>query len=721
MAVDDKDLEEANDLSVAPIVGPDDPRRFTDSGIEIQPIYTADDVPDDLDERLGDPAEFPFTRGVHREMYRKQLWTMRQYAGYASAKESNERYRYLLKNGCTGLSMAFDLPTQLGLDSDDPRCLGEVGRTGVAIDSLDDMRTAFDGIPLDEVSTSMTINAPAAVLLLLYQLVGEEQGVDPEKLRGTTQNDILKEYIARGNFIYPPEPSMRLVTDLFAYCADTIPKWNTVSISGYHFREKGCSAVQEVAFTLANGMAYVQAALDAGLSVDDFAPRLAFFFNGHNNVFQEVAKFRAARKLWAEFMRDRFGAESPKSQSMRFHTQTGGVTLTAQQPANNIVRVALQGFAAVAGGTQSLHTNGYDEALALPSERAAKIALRTQQIIAHESGAADTVDPFAGSYYVEALTKEIEDRSRGLIEKIDEMGGSVNAIAFIKSEIEESAFGYHERYRTKQDIVVGVNKYEEEDVEVEDILRVDPESEREQVERLKAFKEGRDQEQADQAPRGAAGGRPRRREPPAADPRRAQGPLLGRRGLRRDARGVRRVPARIVKEAELRETETGLVPEGKGWFVLNLRDASWETMPGGGTWVGFQADGVRAADRRRRARAAARRGARPLPRRGQPGGLPGARPASASSWSRARSGGSSSGTTSTARPGRPTSPSAPATSRARSSCSAPATPGRRSTTSPTRSRRSTARRSRSRADSAREAYADQDRTYTPVKAPWPGT
>ena len=497
MAVDDKDLEEANDLSVAPIVGPDDPRRFTDSGIEIQPLYAAEDVPDDLDERLGGPAEFPFTRGVHREMYRKQLWTMRQYAGYASAKESNERYRYLLDHGSTGLSMAFDLPTQLGLDSDDPRCLGEVGRTGVAIDSLDDMRTAFDGIPLDEVSTSMTINAPAAVLLLLYQLVGEEQGIDPSKLRGTVQNDILKEYIARGNFIYPPEPSMRLVTDLFAYCAEHIPKWNTVSISGYHFREKGCSAVQEVAFTLANGMAYVQAALDAGLDVDDFAPRLAFFFNGHNNVFQEVAKFRAARKLWAEYMRDRFGAQNPKSQTIRFHTQTGGVTLTAQQPANNIVRVALQGFAAVCGGTQSLHTNGYDEALALPSERAAKIALRTQQIIAHESGAADTVDPFAGSYYVEALTKEIEDRSRGLIEKVDEMGGSVNAISFIKSEIEESAFGYHERYRTKQDIVVGVNKYEEEDAEVEEILRVDPESEREQVERLKAFKHGRDQAASD--------------------------------------------------------------------------------------------------------------------------------------------------------------------------------------------------------------------------------
>src|SRR3954467_3757453 len=494
MAVDDKDLQEATDLSVAPIVGPDDPRRFTDSGIEIEPLYTAADVPEDLEERLGDPGEFPFTRGVHREMYRKQLGTMRQYAGYASAKESNERYRYLLKNGSTGLSMAFDLPTQLGLDSDDPRCLGEVGRTGVAIDSLDDMRTAFDGIPLDEVSTSMTINAPAAVLLLLYQLVGEEQGVDPEKLRGTTQNDILKEYIARGNFIYPPEPSMRLVTDLFAYCADTIPKWNTVSISGYHFREKGCSAVQEVAFTLANGMAYVQAALDAGLKVDDFAPRLAFFFNGHNNVFQEVAKFRAARRMWSTFMKERFGAENPKSLMLRFHTQTGCVTLTAQQPENNIARVALQGFAAVCGGTQSLHTNGFDEALALPTERAARIALRTQQIIAHESGAAFSVDPFAGSYYVEALTDEIESRSRELIDKIDELGGSVNAVDFIKHEIEESAWGYQERYRQGQDVVVGVNKYVTEDIEVPETLRVDPQSERDQVERLKQFKADRDSE-----------------------------------------------------------------------------------------------------------------------------------------------------------------------------------------------------------------------------------
>jgi methylmalonyl-CoA mutase N-terminal domain/subunit len=495
MAIDEH--RDSADLSVAPVVGPDDPRRFTDSGIEVRPLYTSEDVAGGLAERLGEPGEFPFTRGPHRDMYRKQLWTMRQYAGYASAKESNERYKYLLAHGSTGLSMAFDLPTQLGLDSDDPRCLGEVGRTGVAIDTLDDMRTAFDGIPLDEVSTSMTINAPAAVLLLLYQLVGEEQGVPSEKLRGTVQNDILKEYIARGNFIYPPEPSMRLTTDLFAYCAEHVPRWNTVSISGYHFREKGCSAVQEVAFTLANGMAYVQAAIDAGLEVDAFAPRLAFFFNGHNNVFQEVAKFRAARRIWAEAMRDRFGATSPKAMMIRFHTQTGGVTLTAQQPVNNVVRVALQAFAAVCGGTQSLHTNGYDEALALPTERAAKLALRTQQIIAHESGAADTVDPFAGSYFVEALTDEVERRARTLIDRVDELGGSVQAISFIKGEIEESAFGYHERYRTEQDVVVGVNRYVEEGAEVEEILRVDPEAEREQVERLKAFKAGRDQALAD--------------------------------------------------------------------------------------------------------------------------------------------------------------------------------------------------------------------------------
>ncbi len=468
--------------TVAPVVGPDDPRRFTDSGIEIEPVYG--------DER---PGEFPFTRGIHSDGYRRRLWTMRQYAGYASAQESNARYRYLLAHGSTGLSMAFDLPTQLGLDSDDPRCLGEVGRTGVAIDTIDDMRTAFAGIPLDEVSTSMTINAPAAALLLLYELVAEEQGTPSTALRGTTQNDIVKEYVARGNFIFPPAPSLRLTTDLFAYCRERLPRWNTISISGYHFREKGCSAVQEVAFTLCSAIAYVQAALDAGLAVDDFAPRLAFFFNAHNNVFQEVAKFRAARRMWAHLMRDRFGARDPRSLTLRFHTQTGGVTLTAQQPLNNVVRVALQAFAAVCGGTQSLHTNGYDEALALPTERAAKLALRTQQVIAHESGAADTVDPFAGSHYVEALTDEIEARAGDLLARVDALGGALEAMHFITGEIDESAWGYSERYRTGQDVVVGVNRYlEDDEVEVDDILRLDPAAERAQVERLRAVKAARD-------------------------------------------------------------------------------------------------------------------------------------------------------------------------------------------------------------------------------------
>ena len=484
--------EQDERLTIAPIVGPDDPRRFTDSGIEIDALYSEADVPKDLE--LGVPGDFPYTRGVHEQMYRSQQWTMRQYAGYASAKESNERYRYLLSRGGTGLSMAFDLPTQLGLDSDNALCEGEVGRTGVAIDTIDDMRTAFDQIPLDQVSTSMTINAPASVLLMLYDLVAEEQGVPSDQLRGTVQNDILKEYIARGNYIYPPDASMRLTTDVFSYCAEKIPKWNTISISGYHFREKGCSAVQEVAFTLSTGIAYVQAAIDRGLDVNDFAPRLAFFFNGHNNVFQEVAKFRAARTMWAQIMKERFGATNPKAMMLRFHTQTGGVTLTAQQPENNIVRVALQGFAAVCGGTQSLHTNGFDEALALPSEQAAKTALRTQQIIAAESGAADTVDPFAGSYYVESLTAEIESRSAELIAKVDELGGAVNAIEFMTAEIDESAWGYQERYRTKQDVVVGVNEYIEEQIEVPGLLRVDPESEREQLDRLAAFKADRDQE-----------------------------------------------------------------------------------------------------------------------------------------------------------------------------------------------------------------------------------
>jgi methylmalonyl-CoA mutase N-terminal domain/subunit len=482
---------------IAPIVGPEDPRRFTDSGIETKVVYDETDVEGlELEERLGKPGEYPFTRGIHPEMYRSRRWTMRQYAGYATAHETNVRYRYLLEKGSTGLSMAFDLPTQLGRDSDDPRCLGEVGRTGVAIDSIDDMRTCFDAIPLDEVSTSMTINAPAAILLLLYELVGEEQGVRSEQLLGTVQNDILKEYAARGNFIYPPVGAMRLTTDIFAYCHKHVPKWNTISISGYHMREKGCSAVQEVAFTLSNGIAYVQAAIDAGLEVDEFAPQLAFFFNGHNNVFQEIAKFRAVRKMWAEIMRDRFGARNPRSMMVRFHTQTGGSTLTAQQPETNIVRVALQGFAAVCGGTQSLHTNGFDEALGLPTERSAKIALRTQQVLAHESGAADTVDPFAGSYYVERLTAEIEERARMLMAKVEELGGSVHAIeaGFIQREIEESAFAYHERLLTKQDVLVGVNEYvEDEEIDVE-ILKIDPQTERDQVERLKHFKENRDRE-----------------------------------------------------------------------------------------------------------------------------------------------------------------------------------------------------------------------------------
>jgi methylmalonyl-CoA mutase, N-terminal domain len=479
--------------TIAPIVGPDDPRRFTDSGIEVKTVYDDEDVGPGLEERLGQPGDYPYTRGIHPDMYRSRKWTMRQYAGYASARETNERFHYLIDHGSTGLSMAFDLPTQLGRDSDDPLCAGEVGRTGVAIDSIDDMRRVFDGIPLAEVSTSMTINAPAAVLLLLYELVGEEQGVSAEELRGTTQNDVLKEYIARGNFIYPPEPAMRLTTDLFAYCRERVPRWNTISISGYHMREKGCSAVQEVGFTLANAIAYVEAAIEAGLEVDQFAPRLAFFFNGHNNVFQEVAKFRAARRMWARIMKERFGAQDERSLRIRFHTQTGGSTLAAQQPENNIVRVALQGFAAACGGTQSLHTNGFDEALALPSERAARIALRTQQILAHESGVADTVDPFAGSYFVEALTDEIEGAAQALIDKVDELGGSVRCIPFIRAEVEESAWGYEERYRQKQDVVVGVNEYVTDQVDEVEILRVDPESEHEQVERLEAFKANRDQ------------------------------------------------------------------------------------------------------------------------------------------------------------------------------------------------------------------------------------
>jgi methylmalonyl-CoA mutase, N-terminal domain len=483
---------------IAPVVGPDDERKITDSGVEIKRLYEEDDVKPGLEERLGEPGEYPYTRGIHPGMYRDRLWTMRQYAGFASPEDTNERYRYLTEHGSTGLSMAFDLPTQLGRDSDDPLCAGEVGRTGVPIDTLEDMRICFDQIDLGEVSTSMTINAPAAILLLLYELVGEEQGVPADHLRGTVQNDVLKEYVSRGNYIYPPEPTMRLTTDIFAYCDENVPKWNTISISGYHMREKGSSAVQEVAFTLANAIAYVEAGIDAGLDVNKFGQRLAFFFNGHNNVFQEIAKFRAVRRMWAKIMRDRFGATDEKAQMIRFHTQTGGVTLQAQQPEVNIIRVALQGFAAVAGGTQSLHTNGFDEALALPTERSARIALRTQQVLAHESGVADTVDPFAGSYFVESLTDEIEERSWELMKKVEDLGGSVNALEFIQKEIEESAISYQERYRTGQDIIVGVNKYVTDQVDDVDILKVDPEAEKRQLARLAKWKENRDQAAVDQ-------------------------------------------------------------------------------------------------------------------------------------------------------------------------------------------------------------------------------
>src|SRR6187399_2238962 len=416
-----------------------DDRRLTDSGIEIKPIYTADELPPG---ELELPGDYPFTRGPYRTMYRGRPWTIRQYAGFGSAEETNARFRYLLERGQGGLSVAFDLPTQLGYDSDDPLAEGEVGRTGVAIDSLADMETLLEGIPLDQVSTSMTINAPAALLLLLYELVAEGQGVAGDKLRGTVQNDILKEYCARGNYIFPPRPSMRLTTDLFAYANERLPRWNTISISGYHIREAGSTAVQELAFTLANGIAYAQAAVEAGLSPNDFGERLSFFFNAHNHFFQEVAKFRAARRLWAEIMRERFGATNPKALALRFHAQTGGSTLTAQQPENNIVRVAIQALSAVAGGAQSIHTNAFDEALALPTEHSAKIALRTQQILSAEAGGTDTADPFGGAYFIEALTDELEAAARELIERVDEVGGAVEAIeqGFVQREIEDAAY-----------------------------------------------------------------------------------------------------------------------------------------------------------------------------------------------------------------------------------------------------------------------------------------
>jgi len=470
-------------------------RRETDSGIEIEPVYGPSDVRTVAHEP---PGEFPFTRGPYPDMYRGRPWTIRQYAGFASAEETNERFRYLLDRGQTGLSVAFDLPTQLGYDSDDPVAAGEVGRTGVAIDSLADMKILLAEIPLDEVSTSMTINAPASLLLLLYELVAEEQGVRGDQLRGTVQNDILKEYIARGNYIFPPRPSMRLTTDLFAYCAERIPGWNTISISGYHIREAGATAAQELAFTLANGIAYCEAAVAAGLSVDDFGERLSFFFNAHNHVFQEVAKFRAARRLWATLMRDRFGATNPRAQALRFHAQTGGSTLTAQQPENNVVRVAVQALSAVLGGAQSLHTNGFDEALALPTERSARIALRTQQILAHEAGATDTADPLGGSWFVEALTAELEERARELIERIDDLGGAVAAVeaGWVQGEIENSAFRYTSEVESGERVIVGVNHFAEDEAEEVELQRIDPAAERRQCERTARVRSERDGEAA---------------------------------------------------------------------------------------------------------------------------------------------------------------------------------------------------------------------------------
>lgn len=449
----------------------------TGSGAPVNRYYSPVDIADlDYMNDLGLPGQFPYTRGVQPTMYRGQFWTMRMYAGFATAEESNKRYKYLVEQGSSGLSVAFDLPTQIGYDSDHPLSEGEVGKVGVAIDSLADMEILFDGIPLDKVSTSMTINAPASVLLAMYIAVAEKQGVSSEKLRGTIQNDILKEYIARGTYIFPTEPSMRLITDIFEYCSQEVPQWNTISISGYHIREAGSTAAQEVGFTLADGIAYVEAAIKAGMDVDAFAPRLSFFFNAHNDLLEEVSKYRAARRLWARIMKDRFGAKDPKSMQLKFHTQTGGSTLTAQQPENNIVRVAIQTLAAVLGGTQSLHTNSKDEALALPTEDSVRVALRTQQIVAHESGVTEVVDPLAGSYYVEAKTKEIEDAAYEYIKRIDEIGGATKAIdkGYIQQEIMDASYDYQKKVESGEIVVVGMNKYQIEEESPKGLLRVDP-------------------------------------------------------------------------------------------------------------------------------------------------------------------------------------------------------------------------------------------------------
>jgi methylmalonyl-CoA mutase N-terminal domain/subunit len=462
----------------------------TDSGITIEPVYAAPDDP----VALPPPGEFPYTRGIHPSMYRSRRWTMRQYAGFSSAEESNKRYRLLVERGATGLSVAFDLPTQLGMDSDDPRAFGEVGRVGVAVSTLDDMRLLFDGIDQQAVTTSMTINAPASLLLLMYQIVAEERGADATKLGGTIQNDILKEYAARGTYIFPPRPSMRLVTDTFAYCAEHLPSWNTISVSGYHIREAGSSAAQEIAFTLADGIAYVQAAVEAGMDVDAFAPRISFFFASHSNLFEEAAKFRAARRLWARIMKERFGATNPKAMMLRFHTQTGGVTLTAQQPLNNVVRVAYQALSAVLGGTQSLHTNGYDEALAIPTEAAATLALRTQQILAEETGVPDTVDPLAGSYFVEALTDELEAKAMEWLASIDEQGGAVVAIenGYVQNAIAENAYRREVARSSGDEVVVGVNRYVTETGTPMELHTIDEAMVARQVERVQAYKAAQD-------------------------------------------------------------------------------------------------------------------------------------------------------------------------------------------------------------------------------------
>lgn len=474
----------------------------TGSKSPVARLYTpVDTAKIDYLRDVGFPGEYPFTRGVQNTMYRGRFWTMRQYAGFSTAEESNKRYKFLLEQGTTGLSVAFDLPTQIGYDSDHALSQGEVGKVGVAIDSLADMEILFDGIPLDKVSTSMTINAPASVLLAMYIAVAEKQGVSADKLNGTIQNDILKEYVARGTYIFPPEPSMRLITDIFAYCSKEVPNWNTISISGYHIREAGSTAAQEVAFTIADGIAYVEAAVKAGLDVDDFAPRLSFFFNAHNDLFEEVAKFRAARRVWAKLMKERFGAKSPKSWMLRFHTQTGGSTLTAQQPDNNIVRVAIQTLAAVLGGTQSLHTNSKDEALALPTEDSVRIALRTQQIVAYESGAAETVDPLAGSYYVESLTDRIQAEAESYIAKIDSLGGAVKAIekGYVQQEIQDAAYAYQMDVESGERVVVGMNKFQIKEAPPKGLLRVDPIVGEQQAAKLKALRAKRDQAKVDAA------------------------------------------------------------------------------------------------------------------------------------------------------------------------------------------------------------------------------